>query len=108
MSGAAVVTILVWALLGTTVTDPHRIPLVLLIGLGMTLISLPLRSAISRRWERSADGFALALTRDAEAYRNTMRTLARSNLSDLDPPAAIYLLLFTHPTPAERIAAARS
>jgi hypothetical protein len=33
--------------------------------------------------------------------------LARSNLSDLDPPRAAYVLLFTHPTPPERLAAAR-
>ena len=34
------------------------------------------------------------------------RSLA--NLSDLDPPRLVYLLLFSHPTPPERIAAARA
>jgi STE24 endopeptidase len=72
----------------------------------MSVLSLPLRSAISRRWERSADSFALQATGDADAYRETMLTLARSNLSDVEPPRIVYLLLFTHPTPAERIAAA--
>jgi STE24 endopeptidase len=106
MAMASTATVVVWALLGTTVADPRRVPVVLLIGLALTLVSAPARSAISRRWERSADRFALELTRDADAYRSAMRTLARSNLSDLDPPLAVYLLLFTHPTPAERIAAA--
>jgi STE24 endopeptidase len=108
MVGAGIAIVVVWALLGTTVADPHRLPLVLLIGLGMTLLSLPARSAISRRWERTADRFALEVTGDADAYEGVMRTLARSNLSDVEPPRVVYLLLFTHPTPAERIAAARA
>jgi hypothetical protein len=33
--------------------------------------------------------------------------LALANLADLDPPHLLYVLLFTHPTPPERIAAAR-
>lgn len=106
MVAAAGAMVVVWALLGTTVADPHRLPLVLLIGLAMSVISLPLRSAISRRWERSADSFALQATGDADAYTETMLTLARSNLSDVEPPRIVYLLLFTHPTPTERIAAA--
>jgi STE24 endopeptidase len=35
------------------------------------------------------------------------RRLALTNLADLDPPPLLYALLFTHPTPPERIAAAR-
>ena len=35
------------------------------------------------------------------------RRLALANLADLDPPLLLYTLLFTHPTPPERIAAAR-
>jgi STE24 endopeptidase len=36
-----------------------------------------------------------------------MRKLALANLSDLDPPRVVYLTLFSHPTPPERIVAAR-
>ena len=35
------------------------------------------------------------------------RALAVSNLSDLDPPRAIYIATFSHPTPPERIRAGR-
>jgi STE24 endopeptidase len=108
MGLAGTATVVLWALLGTTIINPHRLPLVLLIGFALTLIFLPARSGISRRWERSADRDALCLTGDADAYRATMRRLAQTNLSDLAPPALVYLLLFTHPTPAERIAAASS
>ena len=105
MAGAGIVTGVVWALLGTTAGDPHRLPIVFLIGLAGTVVSVPAFSAISRRWERSADRFALELTGDRGAYLETFRRLARVNLTDLDPPPLVYLLLFSHPTPPERIAA---
>jgi Zn-dependent protease with chaperone function len=103
--GAVVATVLVWALLGTKVADPRRLPLLLLITLGLTLVTGPAANALSRRWERRADRFALELTGDRAAYEQAFRRLAASNLSDLDPPKLVYLLLFTHPTPPQRLAA---
>jgi hypothetical protein len=47
------------------------------------------------------------LTHDLAAFEATHRRLATGNLSDLDPPRPIYLILFSHPTPIERIQAAR-
>jgi STE24 endopeptidase len=104
--GAVVGTAVVWALLGTEVADPHRLPLLLLIALGLALVTGPAANALSRRWEQKADRFALELTGDPAAYEQTFRRLAASNLSDLDPPKLVYLLLFTHPTPPQRLAAA--
>ena len=66
----------------------------------------PALTAISRRWERTADRYSLKLTRDRAAYTTVFRRLAQTNLTDLDPPRLLYLLLFTHPTPPERLAAA--
>jgi STE24 endopeptidase len=106
MAGAVTATLVVWALLGTRVGDPHQVPLVLLIGLGIALGSLPALTAISRRWERAADRFSLELTGDRAAYATVFRRLAQTNITDLDPPRLLYLLLFTHPTPPERLAAA--
>src|SRR5438270_4176265 len=105
MTGAIAATVLFWALLGTRVADPHRVPLMLLLGLAFSLSSLPALTTISRRWERQADRYSLELTGDHAAYAATFRRLARTNLSDLDPPRLLYLLLFTHPTPPERLAA---
>jgi STE24 endopeptidase len=105
MAAISTATVTVWALLGTTITNPHRLPLVLLIGLALTLLSLPALTALSRRWERVADRHSLHLTADAAAYEQAFRRLARTNLTDLDPPRLIYLFLSTHPTPAERLAA---
>jgi STE24 endopeptidase len=106
MAGAVTAAVVVWALLGTRVGDPTRIPLVLLIGLGIALASLPALTALSRRWERAADRYSLELTCDRAAYATAFRRLAQTNLTDLDPPRLLYLLLFTHPTPPERLAAA--
>jgi STE24 endopeptidase len=106
MVGAVTATVVVWALLGTGVADPHQVPLALLIGLGIGLTSLPAVTAVSRRWERAADRYSLELTGDRAAYETAFRRLARTNLTDLDPPRLLYLLLFTHPTPPERLAAA--
>jgi STE24 endopeptidase len=99
-------TVVVWALLGTTVADAHRLPLLLLIALALTIVTDPAVNALSRRWEQDADRFALELTHDQAAYEQAFRRLAATNLSDLDPPKLIYLLLFTHPTPPQRLAAA--
>jgi Zn-dependent protease with chaperone function len=104
--GVIASTVVVWALLGTTVADSHRLPLLLLIGLALTIGTGPPVNALSRRWEQNADRFALELTHDQTAYEQAFRRLAASNLSDLDPPKLIYLLLFTHPTPPQRLAAA--
>lgn len=88
--------------------DPRAVPLVLLVLWLLEVGALPFETWLSRRWERAADRFALELTRDGRALEEMHRRLALANLSDLDPPRVLYALLFTHPTPPERIAAARS
>jgi STE24 endopeptidase len=103
---AIVATVLVWALVGERTADPQRPPLLLLIALALSVASLPALSALSRRWERDADRYALELTRDHGAHEQALRRLTATTLSDLDPPTLVYLLLFSHPTPAQRLAAA--
>jgi Zn-dependent protease with chaperone function len=87
--------------------DPRVIPFVLLAGALAELAVQPFALALSRRWERDADRFSLDLTRNADAYEQTHRNLALSNLGDLDPPRAAYFFFFSHPTAPERLAAGR-
>jgi STE24 endopeptidase len=87
--------------------DPRIVPFVLLVGAVLQLMASPLASAQSRRWESAADLFSLELTGDLTVFEASFRSLARSNLSDLDPPRILYLWAFTHPTPPERLEAAR-
>ena len=107
MAATAAGVVLIWAILGDEVADPRTIPLVMLLAGVLELVALPALMALSRRMERSADRFSLELTGDLGALETAHRNLALKNLVDLDPPRALYLLLFSHPTPPERIAAAR-
>ena len=88
--------------------DPRIAPFVLLVAAGLEILSLPFGASLSRRWERTADRISLELTGDLGAFEAAHLALARTNLSDLDPPRAVYLALFSHPTPPERLAAARA
>lgn len=63
---------------------------------------------LSRAVEARADTFALELTDDPRALIGLQQRLARTNLSDPDPPDAVSFLLGTHPTALERIGAAKA
>jgi STE24 endopeptidase len=108
MAGAAAAVLIVWAALGSGAAEPRNAPIVLLLGLALELAALAPGSALSRRWERAADRASLELTHDLAAFETAHRELALANLSDLDPPRPLYLLLFSHPTAPERIASARA
>jgi STE24 endopeptidase len=105
MLGAVAGTLVLWALLPDP-QDPAVAPTILLITAILELLALPFQASLSRRWERVADRFSLDLTGDRESFRALHRKLATANLGDLDPPRLLYLLLFSHPTAPERIAAA--
>jgi STE24 endopeptidase len=106
MAGAVVAVLLLWAALGTP--QPGDVARAALVLTGLELVTLPFGAALSRRWERVADAFSLELTHDPDAYVQAHLALARTNLSDLDPPRAAYVMLFTHPTPPERLALVQS
>jgi STE24 endopeptidase len=118
MVGAAGAVLILWGLLSwpgllsaagaTSPGDTRVVPLVLLALWALELGALPFETWLSRRMERTADRFALELTGDGAALEDMHRRLALANLADLDPPPLLYALLFTHPTPPERIAAARA
>lgn len=105
MATTAAFVIFLWAVLGAL--EPDEIPLIMLLAAALQLVALPLGTALSRRWERAADRFALDLTGDADVFEDTFRTLALANLADLDPPRVLYYALFSHPTVPERVTFAR-
>jgi STE24 endopeptidase len=117
MVGMAGGVLLLWALLqshavlravgAASAGNPRVVPLVLLFAGGLEMLAMPFESALSRRWETEADRFSLDLTGDLPVFEESFRALAKANLSDLDPPRALYLVAFSHPTPAERIANGR-
>jgi STE24 endopeptidase len=87
--------------------DPRVTPFILLTGGLLQLMGTPPLSALSRRLELAADRFSLNLVGDLAVFEASHRSLAVSNLSDLDPPRLVYVMTFSHPTAPQRIAAAR-
>jgi STE24 endopeptidase len=76
-------------------------------GIGSAVVS-PLVAAYSRGRERAADAYAVDLTGEGETFARAMERLVARNLGELDPPHWHHMLTGSHPTPRERIAAARA
>ena len=74
----------------------------------MTIFSLyePFNNAISRRFERQADAYALAHC-GADAYTRAFSRLATLNKADPNPPRWEVIWFDSHPPIGERIAMAR-
>lgn len=66
----------------------------------------PLQNAVSRRYERQCDRYALRRTGNRAAYRAAFQKLAQLNKDDPNPPALEVLLFHSHPPIAERLALA--
>ena len=78
-----------------------------LIGTFISLLGFfaqPLESAISRRFEREADDFALELMRTAEPMTSALKRLAADNLANLSPHPLYAWFYYSHPPLVERIA----
>jgi STE24 endopeptidase len=91
-----------------SVADPRVVPLVLFLVAVGTLLSTPLQNAVSRQVEARADVHALDLTGDPGAFVEMQRGLARTNLSDPDPPAGWQWFFGSHPALAQRVALAQT
>ena len=63
----------------------------------------PLESAISRKFEREADDFAIDLMKTAEPMRSTLKRLAVDNLANLIPHPLYAWFYYSHPPLVERI-----
>jgi STE24 endopeptidase len=88
--------------------DVAGLPLLVLSAGAVSLVMMPVAHAISRAHERSADHFALDLTRNPTAFVSAMRRLGAQNLAEEDPSRIVQWLFYSHPPLRERIAAAES
>ena len=114
--GTVAFVVLFWSLLRShavlsaidarNAADPRVIPFVLLVADVIELFAMPLLTAFSRRLEGAADRFGIRLTGDANGYAEMAKNLGTTNLADLTPSRAAYVMLFTHPSIPERIQAA--
>jgi STE24 endopeptidase len=87
-------------------SDLAALPLVALVAGGVWLAATPIRHAQSRRQERRADRFALALTGSADAFTAAIRRLGERHLSEERPSRLTRWLYYRHPSVAERLALA--
>ncbi len=108
MAGAVAGVVVLWAILGTRMVSPRELPVALLVFGVLEFAGLAPAAALSRSWERAADRCSLELTGDLAAFEKAHVELARKNLADLAPPRLAYYLLFSHPTPPERLALGRA
>ena len=91
-----------------SVADVAGLPLLLLAAGAVSLVMVPVTHAMSRAFERSADRFALDLTRNPGAFISAMRRLGAQNLAEEQPSTIVRWLFSTHPPIRERIAAAQA
>jgi STE24 endopeptidase len=87
--------------------DPRVIPLLLFLVSASTLLLAPATNLMSRRIEARADVHSLDVTHDVPTFIASEQRLARTNLSDLEPNAFLYMMFSTHPSSPQRIALAR-
>jgi Zn-dependent protease with chaperone function len=91
-----------------SVADIAGLPLLMLAAGAVSLVMVPAAHAMSRAFERSADGFALHLTRNPSAFISAMRRLGAQNLAEEHPSRIVQWLFYSHPPIRERIAAAQA
>lgn len=84
--------------------DLAGLPLILLAAGLSSLLFVPLANMVSRRQERRADHYALALTADAGAFISAMRRLEAQHLAERRPSRLVRWLFCSHPPVDERIA----
>jgi STE24 endopeptidase len=66
----------------------------------------PLQNAVSRRYERQSDRYALERTGLRDAYLSAFLKLAKLNKDDPDPHWLEVFLFHSHPPIGERLAQA--
>jgi STE24 endopeptidase len=88
--------------------DISALPLLALFLSLYGLITTPLASILSRKYEWEADTFALETTGNNDAFISAMEKLAEQNLADKEPNKIIEFLFHSHPSLKKRIDFARN
>lgn len=89
-------------------SDPAALPLLMLVAGAWSFLMQPLVNALSRAQERAADRYALATTRNVDAFVTAMKRLSQQNLAEEYPSALVRWIFYSHPPIRERIEAARA
>jgi STE24 endopeptidase len=87
---------------------PASVPMALLLIAVLQLAVLPLRNAISRRYESEADWIALGGTRDPRAGADLFKGFVATSLQDPSPPGWVHVFLDDHPSALQRVEMTRA
>lgn len=92
----------------TDVGDVSGLPVLLLTMGAVSLALRPLVNGSSRRMERAADRFSIALTGNPAAFATAIERLGMQNLTEERPSRLAQWFFYSHPPVPERVAAARA
>lgn len=107
--GALFVQLATAAILRRNGDDPSGPAVIPVLALMVTLVAFAIQipgNALSRNVEAKADRYAIALTGKPQGLVDLQVGLARTNLSDVDPPGTWHFLFGTHPSTLDRLAIA--
>ena len=90
------------------ISDIAALPLVLIVGVGVSLVALPVSNWLSRRAESAADLYALNLTGMRDQFISAMDKLGDQNLAQKKPNAFVEFVFHSHPSIQHRIDNARA
>lgn len=85
------------------VEEIQSLPLILLLISMLSFAVNPFSNLISRYEEKRSDEYAVQLTQDPESGITTFQKLAKSGLSEVNPPLLVKIFRYSHPTMLERI-----
>lgn len=85
------------------ISDIAGLPLVLIVGVGVSLVALPIANYLSRRAESAADLYALNLTGMRDQFISAMNKLGDQNMSQKKPNALVEFIFHSHPSIQHRI-----
>ena len=85
------------------IADIAGLPLVLIVGVGVSLVALPAANWLSRKAETAADLYALNLTGMRDQFISAMNKLGDQNMAQKRPNAVGEFIFHSHPSIQHRI-----
>ncbi len=85
------------------IADIAGLPLVLIVGVGVSLVALPVANWLSRKVETAADLYALNLTGMRDQFISAMNKLGDQNMAQKRPNAVVEFIFHSHPSIQHRI-----
>ena len=85
------------------ITDIAALPILLLWGMLIGLVTTPLTSILSKKHEYQADEYAVKTTNKKDIFINTLIKLTDKNLSDKEPHPFVEWFFYSHPSIKNRI-----